>query len=332
MPKTTMGRLARLATLRQLQVFDAIARLGSFTRAAEELHLTQPTVSMQVKKLAEAIELPLTEQVGKEIFLTDAGHELAIVCRQVLSAFSGLQEKINQLKGLEGGQVRLSVISTAQYFLPQVIQSFLAQYPKIDITMEVANREHLLERMAANLDDLYILGQPPQGAPVTSERLAVNPLIFVAHRDFPVPEGRVLQVQDLADLPFLMREEGSGIRSQVVQVFAEMGYVPNVRMVLGSNEAVRLAVLAGLGVSVVSMHTVREELRRRELKILPVEGFPVERYWYLAWPKGKHLSLSAGRFVDVLKIHAMTLDAEMTPLLAKARKQGIQQAASKAST
>ncbi len=321
MHRSILGRITRAATLRQLQVFEAIARLGSFTRVAEEMHLTQPTISMQVKKLAEAVDLPLTEQVGKEIYLTDAGHELAAVCREVLGSFERLEERINQLKGLEGGRVRLAVISTAQYFLPQVMQSFLAQYPNINIIMEVVNKEHLLERMADNQDDLYVLGQPPEGAPVVSERLAVNPLVFVAPRGFDLPDDRVLTIDDLKNAPFLMREPGSGIRDQIEQVFAEMGYKPNVRMILGSNEAIRMGVISGLGISVVSMHTVREELRRKELRILPVKGFPIERHWYLAWSKGKSLSLSATRFMETLRLQSVVLDAEIKPLLAKAKKQ-----------
>jgi len=321
MHKPILGRITRAATLRQLQVFEAIARLGSFTRVAEEMHLTQPTISMQVKKLAEAVDLPLTEQVGKEIYLTDAGHELAAVCREVLGSFERLEERINQIKGLQGGRVRIAVISTAQYFLPQVMQSFLTQHPNINIIMEVVNKEHLLERMAANQDDLYILGQPPEGTPVISERLAVNPLVFVAQRGFNLPDDRVLTIADLKDVPFLMREPGSGIRDQIEQVFRDMNYKPNVRTILGSNEAIRMGAMSGLGISVVSMHTVREELRRKELRILPVAGFPIERYWYLAWPKGKSLSLSAARFIETLRLQAMTLDAEIKPLLARAKKQ-----------
>lgn len=321
MHRPILGRITRAATLRQLQVFEAIARLGSFTRVAEEMHLTQPTISMQVKKLAEAVGLPLTEQVGKEIYLTDAGHELAAVCREVLGSFEHLEERINQLKGLQGGRVKLAVISTAQYFLPQVMQSFLAQFPSINIAMEVVNKEHLLERMANNQDDLYVLGQPPEGTPVVSERLAVNPLVFVAQRGFDLPEDRMLTIDDLKNVPFLMREPGSGIRDQVEQVFSEMGYKPNVRMILGSNEAIRMGVMSGLGVSVVSMHTVREELRRKELRVLSVAGFPIERYWYLAWSKGKSLSLSATRFMETLRLQAIALDAEIKPLLAKAKKQ-----------
>lgn len=320
MHRPVLGRITRSATLRQLQVFEALARLNSFTRVAEEMHLTQPTISMQVKKLAEAVELPLTEQVGKEVYLTDAGHELAAVCRQVLTAFEQLEERVNQLKGLEGGRVKLAVISTAQYFLPQVMQSFLAQFPNINIVMDVVNKEHLLERLATNQDDFYILGQPPEDTPVISERLALNPLVFVASRDFNLPEGKVLTIEDIKDVPFLMREPGSGIRDQIEQVFYEMGYKPNVRMILGSNEAIRMGVMSGLGISVVSMHTVRDELKRKELRVLPVEGFPIERYWYLAWAKGKSLSLSATRFMDTLRFQAMALDGEIKPLLARTKK------------
>jgi DNA-binding transcriptional LysR family regulator len=155
-PKNILGRMSRAATLRQLQVFDALARLNSFTRVAEEMHLSQPTVSMQIKKLSEVVDLPLTEQVGKDIYLTDAGKELAALSRQVMQALEQFEERIDDLKGLEGGRVRLAIISTAQYFLPQVMQAFLTQHPNIDIMMEVVNKEHLLERLANNQDDIYI--------------------------------------------------------------------------------------------------------------------------------------------------------------------------------
>lgn len=319
--KPNVGRIMRSATLRQLQVFEALARLNSFTRVAEEMHLTQPTISMQVKKLAEVVDLPLTEQVGKEVYLTEAGEELASVCRDVLRAFENLEENINNLKGLEGGKVRIAVVSTAQYFVPQVMLSFAEQYPNITVELEVVNREQLFERLSNNQDDIYILGQPSETIPVVSERLAVNPLVFVAKRDINLPEERILTAEDIADIPFLMREVGSGIRAQIEQVFADIGYRPNVRTVLGSNEAIRMGVLSGLGISVVSLHTVKEELRRRELRILPIKGFPIERHWYLAWPKGKTISLSAARFIETLKFHAMALDAGIKPLLAKVRKE-----------
>lgn len=315
--------MSRAATLRQLQVFDALARLKSFTRVAEEMHLSQPTVSMQIKKLSEVIDLPLSEQVGKENYLTEAGQELAVLCRAVMQALEHFEERIDHLKGLEGGRVRLAVISTAQYFLPQVMQAFLAQHPQIDIMMEVVNKEHLLERLANNQDDLYILGQPPDETSVISERLAVNPLVFVAKKDYPIAEHAQFNIKDLEQIPFLMRESGSGIRAHIEQVFLEMGYRPNIRMTLGSNEAIRLGVLSGLGISVVSMHTVREELKRKELKILPVKGFPIERDWFLVWPKGKRLSLSANKFIDTLRLHAQKVDAEIQPLLIKARKQRV---------
>lgn len=319
--KRSLGRMSRAATLRQLQVFDTLAKLKSFSRVAEEMHLSQPTVSMQIKKLSEVIDLPLTEQIGKEIYLTEAGQALAKLSRSIMQSLESFEECIDDLRGLEGGRVRLAVISTAQYFLPQVMQSFLAQHPQIDIVMEVVNKEHLLERLANNQDDLYILGQPPEAIPVISERLAVNPLVFVAKKDYPLPEQTQFTLNDLTELPFLMREPGSGIRAHLERVFLEMNYRPNIRMTLGSNEAIRLGVLSGLGISVISMHTVREELKRKELKILPVKGFPIERNWFLAWPKGKNLSLSANKFIETLKLHAQRVDAEIKPLLVKARKQ-----------
>ena len=308
--------LVRHATLRQLQVFVAIAKEGSFSRAAERLHLTQPTVSMQVKKLSDAVGEPLFEQIGRKVYLTEVGRIMLDAAQAILDQLALAEEKVNELRGVAGGTVQLSVVSTAQYFVPEVIHDFLSEYPQVNVVMEVGNRETLLSRIQENKDDFYILGQPPEGLRVESHLLLNNPLVVVAHRDHPLAQKkRRIRLEDLAEQPFLMREKGSGIRKQVERVFDRHGFKPNVKMVLGGNEAIRLGLRENLGVTVASLPTLMDEIESGELVALKVEGFPVMRHWYLAWPEGKALSLASRLLIDQLKKGAVGLEAQLNRLL-----------------
>ena len=309
-------RLVRHATLRQLQVFVAIAKEGSFSKAAERLHLTQPTVSMQVKKLSEAVGEPLFEQIGRKVYLTEVGRIMLDAAQSILDQLALAEGKINELRGVAGGTVRLSVVSTAQYFVPEVIYDFLEEYPDVNVVMEVGNRETLLVRIQKNVDDFYILGQPPEGLRVESHVLANNPLAVVAHCDHPLAQkkGRI-KLEALAEAPFLMRERGSGIRKQVEHVFQQQGFEPNIKMVLGGNEAIRLGLRENLGVTVASLPTLMDEIESGEVVVLNVEGFPLMRHWYLAWPEGKALSLASRLLIDRLKQGGAGLDAHIDQLL-----------------
>lgn len=301
-----ISKLARSATLRQLQVFEAIARHQSFSKAAEELHLTQPTVSMQVKKLVDILEIDLFEKIGRRVYLTEAGQTLLDAVELVLSSLSIAEQKINHIKGFSGGTVKLTVISTAQYFIPKVIHQFTREHPDIRVAMRVGNKEQLISRIHQNKDDFYILGMPPEGLNIYSTPLAVNPLAFVANASHPLV-GKRLDIHDLAHEPFLMRESGSGIRSHVEKVFAEFSFEPEVKMVLGGNEAIRLGLLQNLGITVASVPTLMNEINMGDLAILNVKGFPINRHWYLAYPKGKVLSLAASKLIELLKAEGESL-------------------------
>lgn len=292
--------LARSATLRQLQVFESIARHSSFSKAAEELHLTQPTVSMQVKKLSDVLGSPLFEQIGRKIHLTAAGNALYQAANNILQQLSMAEQKINHLKGFSGGSVRFTVISTAQYFVPKVIHEFTQTYPDVTVIMRVGNKETLLERIQQNKDDFYLLGQPPEDLNVESSQLSVNPLAFVANSQHPLV-GKKLSIEDLREEPFLMRETGSGIRAQVEKIFEEFQYEPNIKMVLGGNEPIRLGLLQNLGITVASIPTLMEEINQGKIAILNVKGFPINRHWYLTYPKGKVLSIAAEKLIELLK-------------------------------
>jgi len=300
------SKLARNATLRQLQVFETIARLGSFSKAADSLFLTQPTVSMQVKKLSETLEAPLFENIGRKIYLTEAGKELYQSAKIILDQLSFTEEKINHLKGFSGGNVNLTVISTAQYFVPKVIHEFIQKHPNINVSLRVENKENLLLRIAKNEDDFYLLGQPTEDMNVKSSQFAINPLAFVANAKHPLV-GKKLTLKDLINEDFLMREQGSGIRSQIEKVFQKENFTPKIKMVLGGIEVTRLGLLQNLGITIASVPTLMDEIENNKIAILNVKGFPINRHWYLAYPKGKILSLASKELIELLKIEGAKL-------------------------
>lgn len=291
----------RHGTLRQLELFEAIARLGSFTRAAEELFLTQPTVSMQIKKLSDTVGMPLFEQVGKKIYLTDIGHELHRTCRGISEHLSNFEMIAADMKGLKTGKLRLAVVTTAKYFAPRLLGIFCQQYPGVDVSLKVSNRERVLERLANNLDDLYILGQPPVDADVVAEAFLENILVVIAPANHALAKNKKIPLERLAKEPFLLREPGSGTRMATERLFGELGLKLKMRMELGSNEAIKQAVIGGLGVSVLSRHTLELDTPSKQFVVLDVKGFPIKRHWYFVYPAGKQLSVIARTFIDHLR-------------------------------
>lgn len=295
------------ATLRQLQVFEAVARNLSYTRAAEELYLTQPTVSIQLKQLTDIVGQPLLEQVGKRVFLTDTGRELLKVCRDIFDSLSRFEMLVSDMKGVKAGKLRLAVITTAKYFVPRLLGLFCQRYPGIDVSLKVTNRERVLQRMAENQDDLYVLGTPPEHMDIEVEPFLENPLVVLAPSNHPLAAQKNISPQRLAEEQFLMREPGSGIRLATEDFFGERGLKLKVRMELGSNEAIKQAVAGGLGIAVLSAHTLALELNSDELVLLDVQDFPIRRHWYLAYPKDKQLSVVALAFLKFLHEESSTI-------------------------
>jgi DNA-binding transcriptional LysR family regulator len=294
--------LIRHATLRQLQVFETIVRLGSFTRAAEELFLTQPTVSMQIKKLTDVIGMPLFEHVGRNVEPTEAGLELYDACRDMFETLSNLEMKISDLKGMKRGRLRLGAITTAKYFAPEVLGEFSQLFPGIEVALKVTNRDSIIERMRNNEDDLYIMGQAPSDEmEVESFPIAPNPLVVMAPRNHPLVGKKNIPLERIAEEFFILREPGSGIRDATLRAFDAEGLRPKVRMELGSNEAIKHAIVGGLGISVMSLHTLTLEGVNGPVAILDVKGFPIMRQWYIVYPKGKELSLVSQAFLDFAK-------------------------------
>jgi len=298
-PTAGADHLVRHATLRQLQLLEAIVRLGSFTRAAEELFLTQPTVSMQIKKLADSIDAPLFRHIGRRVEPTDAGREVYAACRDILNTLSNLEITLADLKGLKRGRLRLGVITTAKYVAPELLGAFCERYPGIDVALKVTNRDRIMERMSAHDDDLYVTGQLDElENEVETVPFAPNPLVVVARADHPLTARRNIPIQDLADEHLILREPGSGIRDAFLKCLAAGGVTPKVRMQLGSNEAIKHAVLGGLGIAALSLHSLVLESCGGRLALLDVQGFPIERRWYLAYPRNRELSLVAKTFLQ----------------------------------
>jgi DNA-binding transcriptional LysR family regulator len=292
--------LIKQLTLHQLRIYQEVARCLSITRAAENLHLTQPTVSIQMKQLAEHVGLPLLEQVGKRLYLTEAGRELLGVCRQLFDDLARFEMLVSDLQGVKTGQLRLGVITTAKYFIPRLLGAFCERYPGVDVVMKVTNRQRLLQRLENNEDDLYVLGEPPDHGNVWVERFMVNPLVVIAPPTHVLAGQSSIPVARLAGEPFLMREQGSGTRRAMESYFREHGCSIRVRMELGSNEAIKQAVAGGLGLAVLSAHTLALEKNTDELAVLDVEGFPLLRHWHVMHPREKRLSVVAKSFLDFL--------------------------------
>lgn len=287
-------------TLRQLQIFRTVAETLSYTAAAGRLHLTQPAVFGQVRQLEAQLGLALIERLGRRLHLTEAGERAARGAAAVLAAVERLDAEMAELKGLGGGRLHLAVVSTAKYMLPRLLGPFSAAHPGLDIRLTVGNRRELLERFSANLDDLYVLGALPDGLAAHSRPLAENPLIVIAPPDHPLVAAPRIDLATLATEPFVMREPGSGTRRAAEQAFATSGLAPRVRLELGANEAVKQAVMAGLGLSVLSQGTVQLEIDHGYLVALDVAGFPLRRTWSIAWHRGKRLSRAAQAFLDSL--------------------------------
>jgi DNA-binding transcriptional LysR family regulator len=293
----------RHATLHQLRIFQAVAEHNSFARAAEALHLSPPTLSLQVKQLADTVGQPLFEQLGKKIFLTAAGKTLAQACQDIAQRLDLLSEDLSALQGMERGSLKLAILTTVKYTVPKLLGGFCAAHPGIDVAMVVGNRENLLQRLASNQDDLYIMGQPPQHMDVVSEDFADNPLVLVAPPSHPLVGKRRIDPARLRQEPFILREPGSGTRLTMERFFAEQGFSAINRLEVGSNEAIKQTVAGGLGLAVLSATTVVSELALGELVQLDVKGFPLIRRWQVVYPRGKRLSPAAQAFKQWLFDH-----------------------------
>ena len=291
----------RNATLHQLKIFHTLSQHMSVARTAEALHLTPPAVSIQVKQLAAAAGQPLLEQVGKQLYLTDAGKIVAAACHDLFERMECLAQELTLLQGMERGRLKLAIISTTKYFVPDLLGRFCTLHPDIEISLFVGNRDQLIERMKNNMDDLYVLGRPPKELSIVAERFAENRLVMVAPPNHPLAlHARTIPPERVAGEPFILREPGSGTRLAVLDFFAQRKIALKVRMELGSNEAIKQCVIAGLGISVLSFNHLNQEIDAKRIAVLDVEGFPLMRAWYVVYLRDKILSPIAGAFREYL--------------------------------
>jgi len=289
------------ATLQQLRLFAAVARYKSFTRAAENVHLTQPAVSIQVKRLEEKIGMPLLEQMGKSLHLTVAGEEVFDACKDVLQRLGELETALDDLRGEVSGPLNVTVVSSAKYFLPHLLGSFVRRYPKVEPRLKITNRANVLSSLAANESDIYVMGQPPEELPVVEYPFLENVLVVVARPDHPLAGEKAITLECIAEERFVGRETGSGTRKAVEQMFAakNLKIIPYIE--LASAEAIKQGVIGGLGIAVLSLHSLHFELNAGALVVLDVTGFPLRRRWYAAHRKGKRLSRAAQTFLTYLE-------------------------------
>jgi len=283
-------------SLRQLKVFEAAASNRSFSKAAQLLHLTQPGVSMHIKELETNAGLPLFERIGKKLHVTEAGQELLARVREILRSLKDAEEAIDGLKGLKRGRINLAVVSTAKYFAPRLLARFGKDFPQLDIRLAVNNRDSVIEQLIANEVDLAIMGRSPQALETVAEVFALNPHVIIAAPDHPLSRERRIAVDRVAKEIFIVREPGSGTRLAMEQFFEERALSCRVGMEMASNETIKQAVMAGMGVSFISRHTIDLEIQTQRLAVLNVSGTPVIKQWHVAHLSKTRLSPTAEAF------------------------------------
>ena len=288
------------ATFQQLRLFKAVARNRSFTRAAREVHLSQPAVSIQIKRLEEVIGQPLFEQLGKQIYLTEAGKGLYAASGDIFTRLEQLEAHLDELRGQVAGVLKIAVVTTAKYFLPHDLGAFVRQYGQVRPRLKVTNRANVLARMDENSDDLYILSHLPEERELVKTHFLDDELVFFVSPEHPLALKKQIPLKLIAKERMLFREEGSGTRMAFDKMLAKKEIPVEPHLELGSGEAIKQAAIAGLGIGMLSTYSLRLELETGCLVILDVEDMPIPRKWHVVYPKGKRLSLPAQKFVQFL--------------------------------
>jgi DNA-binding transcriptional LysR family regulator len=300
-----MRDLLRDLTLRQLRALSAVSRAKSVTGAAERLHVTQPAVTLQIRNLQERAALPLFQRTGAGMVLTEAGEALLLLWERIEAALDDCGVTLDMIKGLTGGRVSIGVVSTAKYFAPFAIAAFARAHPGIDVRLVIGNRGEIIQALADFALDVALIGRPPPELELDKVRIGEHPHVIIAPPDHPLVGAETLAVADLAEEIFLNREPGSGTRALMERVFAQAGVAPRIGMEIASNETIKQAVMAGLGIAFLSAHTVAHELSDGRLVSLPVAGLPLIRDWFVVRRVDKTL-LPAGRaLVDFLSHEAV---------------------------
>lgn len=290
-------------TFHQLKVFMAVVEKESITRAAEELNMTQPAVSIQLKNLQDQFDIPLTEIVGRKLYITEFGRELYQIAANILQEVTNIEYRTKSFKGMLSGKLRLSVASTGKYVIPHYLRGFLQQHPDIDLIIDVTNKTKVIESLQQNAVDFALISVMPEKLELQQEVLLPNKLFLTAAYDSDLAIGKKASKLIFGKLPLIFREEGSGTRVAMQQYFQKEHIVPKVRFELTSSEAVKQAVMAGLGFSIQSVLSVKNELRQKEIRLIPVSGLPLVEHWRLVWLKQKKLSVVAAAFLSYIQQH-----------------------------
>ncbi len=284
-------------TFRQLRVFVEVAQQGSVTAAAQALHLTPPAVSMQIKEIESQVGMPLFDREGRRITLSTTGEYFLVHAKRMLGALADAENAMARFKRLEHGLLTIGMVSTAKYFVPQLLARFREDHQGVDVKLRVAgNREQLVALLQSGDVDLAVMGRPPKEIATRSEAFAAHPMVVVGPPGHPLQLVSQAPVAALAPYPFIVREQGSGTRSAMQQFFAEHRFTPRITMEISSNETIKQAVIAGMGLSFLSLHTVGLELRSGLLKVLDIEGMPVMRTWNVVHLQSRTLSPVAEAF------------------------------------
>lgn len=303
MPNGKIQRYFRHGTLTQLRVFDAVARYGNGTRAAEALHMAQPTVSVHLRKLTDTVGVTLLESVGRKVRLTAAGEEVYAACQRLFQTFSDLDEAIDDIQGLKSGRLRIATTTAGEYLLPPLLGEFVKRHPAIEVSLHVTSRDGVLERLSGDADDLYLLTHAPESDAIAQHAILPNPVVALARTDHPLARAKGIAFSRFAQEPLIVREKGSGTRLEIDRLLAEHQLQPTVRMELGSNEAIKEAIIAGLGVSLMYRYACGFDIDPG-LALLDVRGLPQDRSWQCVHPVAKRLSCVAQSFLTFARTEA----------------------------
>ena len=280
-------------TLRQLDTFLEVARELSISRAAEKLHVTQPAISMQMRQLEDAVGMPLYEQIGRKIRLTDAGQDFQQYAIAAIAQLKQLEDAMAERRGLKKGRVELAIVSTAKYFVPMLLVLFRKKFPAIEVVLQIHNRESIMNLLTRNEIDLVIMGHTPDTIEYVAAAFATNPMGIISAPEHPLSRRRHAPLSILNDQEFVVRESGSGTRQLMERLFTEHGINPHIVMEMPSNETIKQAVMAGMGLSFLSLRTIRHELASGHLVLLDIEGLPIVRHWHVTHLASKRLSPAA---------------------------------------
>ncbi|MDH3354956.1 MAG: LysR family transcriptional regulator [Chromatiales bacterium] len=283
-------------TIRQLEIFIAVSKAESYTQAAKVIHLTQPAVSMQIKQLEHQLGIPLFEQLGKKIYLTESGKEIHQHARNILEQLNEMETFIDNTKGLNQGKLRISVATTANYFAPALLSTFYKRFPGVTVTLDITNRQTLIQQLDENEVDLVIMGQPPKNMALDATPFMDNPLVIIAPPNHPLNGKKKIPLARLEEEVFLVRETGSGTRIAMEKFFKNHKLQLTTGMEISSSEAIKQSVSAGMGLGIIQVDAIQTELTLKQLVVLDVEHLPIQRHWYIVHRKGKRLSMLANAF------------------------------------